>query len=99
MPIIARKTTDKYDIMNNETFTILDIDEDNFIINVNGKNISIDTKEFTDVFHLSFAMTVFKSQGQTFNENYCIYEWERFDKRMKYVALSRSTDLKYIHIN
>ena len=99
MPIIASKTTDKYDIMNNETFTILDIDEDTFIINVNGKNISINTKEFTDIFHLAFAMTVFKSQGQTFNENYCIYEWERFDKRMKYVALSRATDLKYIHIN
>jgi hypothetical protein len=32
MPIIARKTTDKYDIMNNETFHIHDINKDTFKI-------------------------------------------------------------------
>ena len=98
MPIIARKTTDKLDIMNNETFTILKINEDNFVINVNGSDVSINTKEFSDLFYVAFAMTIHKSQGQTFNHDYTIYEWEKLDKRLKYVALSRATDLSCIHL-
>ena len=99
MPIIARKTTDKLDIMNNETFTILDINDKTFKIKVNQTPIEIDIKDFSDLFYIAFCMTVFKSQGQTINHEYAIYEWERFDKRMKYVALSRATDKKYIHLN
>jgi ATP-dependent exoDNAse (exonuclease V) alpha subunit len=98
MPIIARKTTDKLDIMNNETLNILKINEDAFVINVNGADVSINTKEFSDLFYVAFAMTIHKSQGQTFNHDYTIYEWEKLDKRLKYVALSRATDLSCIHL-
>jgi hypothetical protein len=99
MPIIARKTTEKYDIMNNETFNIYDINKETFKIIVHQSPIEISIKEFQELFNVAFCMTVFKSQGQTFNENYSIFEWERFDKRMKYVSLSRATDKKYIHIH
>jgi ATP-dependent exoDNAse (exonuclease V) alpha subunit len=99
MPIIARKTTDKLDIMNNETFTILDINDKTFKIKVNQTPIEIDIKNFSDLFYIAFCMTIHKSQGQTFNHDYTIYEWERLDKRLKYVALSRATDKKYIHLN
>ena len=100
MPIIARKTTDKYDIMNNEIFNIFDIDEDTFtIILADNSKIEIDIKEFQQLFNIAFCMTIHKSQGQTINHNYNIYEWSKLDDRLKYVALSRSTDIKHIHIN
>ena len=99
MPIIARKTCDKLDIMNNETFTIIDVNDKYFKIITNDTPIEIELKQFQDLFHLAFCMTVYKSQGQTFKEAYNICEWDRYDERMKYVALSRATDKKYIHIN
>jgi ATP-dependent exoDNAse (exonuclease V) alpha subunit len=99
MPIIARKTTDKYDIMNNETFSIYDINEKTFKIRVHQSPIEININEFQDLFNVAFCMTIHRAQGQTFNENYSIYEWERLDNRLKYVSLSRATDKKYIHIN
>jgi len=99
MPIMARKTTDKNDIMNNETFHIHDINKETFKIIVHQSPIEISINEFQDLFSIAFCMTIHRAQGQTFNHNYTIYEWERLDKRLKYVALSRATDKKYIHIN
>jgi hypothetical protein len=34
----------------------------------------------------------------TISQSYAIHEFERFDERMKYVALSRSTDISNINI-
>jgi CDP-6-deoxy-D-xylo-4-hexulose-3-dehydrase len=36
--------------------------------------------------------------GSTYNHDYTLHEFERYDKRMKYVALSRATDIKHINI-
>jgi len=66
MPIIAKKTTDKYDIMNNETFDIIDIDEIKFKIKVHDSPIEIDLIEFSKLFNIAFCTTIHKSQGQTF---------------------------------
>ena len=44
-------------------------------------------------------MTIHKSQGQTFTYDYQIYEWEKLDNRLKYVALSRATKINNIHLN
>ena len=99
MPIIAKKTTEKYDIMNNETFDIIDINNDTFKIKVHDTPIEIETKEFSNLFNIAFCMTIHKSQGQTFTYDYQIYEWEKLDNRLKYVALSRATKINNIHLN
>ena len=99
MPIIAKKTTEKYDIMNNETFDIIDINNDTFKIKVHDTPIEIETKEFSNLFNIAFCMTIHKSQGQTFTYDYNIYEWEKLDNRLKYVALSRATKINNIHLN
>ena len=44
-----------------------------------------------------FAMTVHKSQGSTFTENYSIYEYEDMTSRMLYVALTRARDKQQIN--
>ena len=99
MPIIARKTTEEYDIMNNETFTIYDINENTFKVIIHQTPVEFDNNEFQDLFNIAFCMTIHKSQGQTFDHHYSIYEWEKLDNRLKYVALSRSTNKMNIHLN
>ena len=48
-------------------------------------------------FQLGYCMTVHCSQGSTFDFDYSIYEWQCFTKEMLYVAVSRSTQKKYIN--
>jgi ATP-dependent exoDNAse (exonuclease V) alpha subunit len=99
MPIIARKTTDEYSIMNNETFTICKVDDEYITISDTTRSpLQIPVKDFTRLFHLAYCITVHKSQGETYNTSYTIYEWSKFSDRMKYVALSRATKKECINI-
>jgi hypothetical protein len=50
------------------------------------------------LFYVAFCITVHRSQGSTFNHPYTIHQFELFDERLKYVALSRSTDKNLINI-
>ncbi len=43
-------------------------------------------------------MTIHACQGCTFDEPYSIHEWERLDKHLKYVALTRATKKEFINI-
>ena len=100
MPIIARVTNNKYEIMNNETFTIIKIDLINQSIIISDgedtKEIPID--QFQYMFYVAFCITTHKSQGETYDHPYTIHEWEKMDRRLKYVALSRATKKEYINI-
>jgi ATP-dependent exoDNAse (exonuclease V) alpha subunit len=99
MPIIARKTTATLDILNNETFKINKVESMTITIeNFEGTKTQIKKEDFTRLFHLAYCLTVHKSQGETYSNNYTIYEWFKFSDRMKYVALSRATNKKYINI-
>ena len=56
---------------------------------------------FTKSFYMGFCVTTHKSQGSTFNFQYTIHEWSNnklFNKRAKYVALSRATKKEFINI-
>jgi ATP-dependent exoDNAse (exonuclease V) alpha subunit len=108
MPIIARKNSKQFNICNNETFkihqvrhktkTIVIRDEfaDEFVAETELIKISFD--QFQHMFYLAYCITTHKSQGMTIDQPYCIHEFEKFDERMKYVALSRSTDILNINI-
>jgi ATP-dependent exoDNAse (exonuclease V) alpha subunit len=101
-PIIAKvnKLSKKdietnYAFANNEEFVITKINGDDiytsgdFIVNKN---------DFQNLFNVAYCITCFKAQGQTYDFDYTIWEWHRFTDRMKYVALSRSTNINYINI-
>ena len=62
------------------------------------KEIEIPINEFQKLFYVAFCITVHRSQGSTFNHSYTIHEFEKFDERLKYVALSRSVDKSLINI-
>jgi hypothetical protein len=57
----------------------------------------IPLKKFNKLFMLAFCITVHKSQGISLNEEYCIHEFSKMTKKLKYVSLSRST--KYENIS
>jgi hypothetical protein len=101
MPIIARKNSKDLDIFNNETFMIKEIRHTKSIIIIEDedqKKIEINFEDFQYLFYVAYCITVYKSQGQSFNHPYSIHEWDRYDHRMKYVALSRATTKDCINI-
>jgi cytidyltransferase-like protein len=96
MPVIARKNCEASYIANNETFTIKEIRHKKQIIVIEDdeRKIKIAFKDFQYMFYVAYCITVHKSQGSTYNQPYTIHEWNnpKFDDRLKYVALSRSTN-------
>ena len=99
-PIIARKNDMNYDVFNNETFTIKQIQHKTGIIIVSdeAREVQVPFTEFQNLFHPAYCITTHKSQGTTFNHPYTIHEWEKLDTRLKYVALSRATEKDKINI-
>jgi len=103
-PIIARINEKKYDICNNETFIIKKIGKDSIIIEGEdddetiSRNIEIPIKYFQRLFYVAYCITTHRSQGSTFTNAYTIHEFDLFDNRLKYVALSRSTSINNINI-
>jgi ATP-dependent exoDNAse (exonuclease V) alpha subunit len=101
-PIIAKvNKLSKKDIesncafVNNEEFLITKIDGDNIHIS---DIFIVHKNDFQNYFNVSYCITTHKSQGQTYAFEYTIHEWHRFSDCMKYVALSRATNIKYINI-
>jgi hypothetical protein len=48
-------------------------------------------------FELAYCITVHCSQGDTIREPYSIYEWQRFNKKLMYVAMSRATMKSHVN--
>ena len=59
---------------------------------------TIPFNEVCQLFYPAYCMTIHKAQGQTFRNEYTIYEWNRLDERLKYVALSRGVCKKNVNI-
>ena len=70
------------------------------VITEGNRKITIDLKLFHKLFYLGFCIAIHASQGETFKQKYTIYDWnfERFCKRAKYVALSRASEISNIQI-
>jgi ATP-dependent exoDNAse (exonuclease V) alpha subunit len=79
-------------------FTITHIDEQHTTLENEHAKVDMDTKDFHRHFYVAYAITIHKSQGQTYNKPYTIHEWNKLDKRLRYVALSRATKKDYINI-
>ena len=94
-PIMARVNNEKLDLCNNEMYTVVELKRNSVIIDT---GLEVELDQFSRFFHVAFAFTVHKSQGKTFTEPFTIWEWKRYDTRMKYVALSRGTCVESINI-
>lgn len=99
MPLISRVNNKAFDILNNETFVCVKIKKNVIVVaNEKKQNIEIEKSRFSRLFYVNFCSTVHKSQGQTYDKPYTIYEWEKMNYTLQYVAMSRATDLKFITI-
>ena len=100
MPIIAHTTNKKLKILNSQTFQITKISSETITVDGGDEPITIKTSDFHRFFYLGFCITIHASQGETFTEKYTIHDWNfsRFCKKAKYVALSRGTNINNIQI-
>jgi len=99
LPVIARKTEQKGEVcMNNETFDVLDFDDEKIYLGTTRPNddgepechlIDVDIKDFIELFALNYCSTTHKAQGETIEEDFTIYDWEKMDTKCRYTALSR----------
>ena len=60
--------------------------------------INIELK-FTNHFKPMYAMTVHKAQGMTIHRPYTIYEYNRMQHDMLYVALTRTSKKEYVNFS
>jgi hypothetical protein len=104
-PIISRINKEDMDIFNNETFVIKEIQHSKCNILIvddedDKRMFNIPFNMFQKMFYVAYCITIHKSQGQTFDFPYTIHEWNhpRFNSRLKYVALSRTTNLQNINV-
>ena len=98
-PIISKVNNDDLGIVNNQRYKIKKIDTCRITIQDDLNNeIKINVNEFQKFFLVAYGCTIHSAQGMSIGEPYTIHEWHRLDQRLKYVALSRSRDIKHIHI-
>ena len=58
--------------------------------------ITIDSSDFQKLFRVGYAFTIHACQGMSIETPYTIWEWERLNKKLKYVALSRAVRKEHI---
>lgn len=94
------KTCKKNNISKNENYTIIDFNENYFIIkNDNNELVKILNKDFHYYFVIGYALTTHKAQGSTFKKRINIHEilLMKLDKKLLYTALSRGVNLANLH--
>ena len=88
---------------NNQEFYITNItswDEIQLTDTITGEDIVIDREEIYKYFDYAYATTIHRAQGSTIDAPYSINDWnDRLSKKLKYVAVSRTSDRGNIQIN
>jgi ATP-dependent exoDNAse (exonuclease V) alpha subunit len=99
-PLIGKVNNSKLGIINNERYIIkkVDIQTKELTISNDRNEIVINAENFQYLFRIGYAFTTHSSQGMSIDKPYTIHEFNRMSKKLKYVALSRSTKHEYINI-
>ena len=99
-PLIGKVNNSKLGIINNERYIIkkVDIQTKELTITNDRNEIVINAENFQSLFRIGYAFTTHSSQGMSIDKPYTIHEFNRMSKKLKYVALSRSTKHEYINI-
>lgn len=97
LPLIACKTVGKYDIANGEEFVVDSYNKAMAVLKSNNLVKKVLLSDIGNYFYPAYCLTVHMSQGSTFTEAYTIYEWDKMNDKLKYVALSRSTKKELIN--
>jgi ATP-dependent exoDNAse (exonuclease V) alpha subunit len=98
LPIIYKKNDEGMELINNEQFIISKLTSGMVHFKNDEKELKISIDKFQEYFYPAYCITIHKAQGASYNFPYTIHEHSRLDKRLKYVALTRSCDIKFINI-
>jgi ATP-dependent exoDNAse (exonuclease V) alpha subunit len=71
---------------------------DSIYIENEERKMTIPMNKFQKLFYPAYCITIHRSQGATFNFPYTIHEFNRLGKKLRYVALTRSTNMNFINI-
>ena len=97
-PLICKKNDTKFDIYNGDIFKLKGVDEKEGIVLLSeGRKVPI--KYFHYFFDLAFAITVYRIQGSTIEDDYVIVNLDRFSRNEAYVAMTRGRSLENVHWN
>ena len=101
-PIVGKVNNSKLGIINNERYIIKKVDIQAKELTIKhdeyNKEMIIKADQFQYLFRIGYAFTTHSSQGLSIDKPYTIHEFNRMSKKLKYVALSRSTKHEYINI-
>jgi ATP-dependent exoDNAse (exonuclease V) alpha subunit len=109
LPIISRKTCkikddddENIQICKNEMFKVKRLANDMKTVDIvcqdrDDINFTLPTHLFNIYFKPAYCITVHSSQGLTIKEGITIHEFDRFDNRMKYVAISRIQNVNQLN--
>lgn len=95
-PMIANKSLKELGVAKNEIWDISNIEDDKIELSYEGKKITQSREELYNNFYSGYAITIHKSQGDTYEDKYTIWDWgrlsgdKRLDRKLRYVAQSRS---------
>jgi ATP-dependent exoDNAse (exonuclease V) alpha subunit len=101
-PMIARMNDNKDGMyMNNETFEVVDYDDDvvyliterpNNVVELDVHSLEVAIDSIQKLFYLNYCTTIHKTQGTTIKDDFT-WDWNHPDmsKKAKYTALSRGT--------
>ena len=103
LPVMACVTREALQLYNSELWSVekwndSDITLVSFDELDEKRTTVVDTETFADMFRPAYARTAHRVQGATIRAPYSIYDWNRMEERMKYVALSRGTSISNVNI-
>ena len=100
LPVIACRTNKGLDFVNSDSGKIIGYDKTHITIALDGKEdvLKLEHGVFKVSFYPAYCITIHRSQGCSIDEPYTIYDWNKLNTQLKYVALSRSRKLSYINI-
>ena len=102
-PLIARKSISELEVAKNEIWSVkyIHTEQGELTLRFDEKeDIRITYKECIMWFLSAYCITIHKAQGDTYDDEYTIHEWNKmsgqslFLRRLRYVAQSRSTNPK-----
>jgi ATP-dependent exoDNAse (exonuclease V) alpha subunit len=100
VPVISKMNIKEVNMVNNERFEIMKISKTNNSITMQNerKEIIVKINEFQKLFRVAYCTTIHSVQGMSIGQEYTLHEWNRYDKKLKYVALSRARSNDYIKV-
>ena len=97
-PVIAKNKCKQNGYVNTDQFMIGAIGKEFKMLQEKDGPLEITTEEFQRNFCVAYCITTHSSQGATIDTPYTIHEFDMMDKKLRYVALSRSTDKNNINV-